>query len=138
MKKKKQKLLLRRRDYDLLLRYVYSRMTPVSSEQKNAEQLYEELKSAKVYEDNESLPGDVIALNSDVEVEEKQSGRIMKFSIVLPTQANMSKQRLSLFAPLAIALMGYRKGQEITWDMPSGQKKFHVKEVSNAEVGQMQ
>ena len=138
MKKKKQKLQLRRRDYDLLLRYVHSRMTPMSGEQKNAEQLYEELKSAKVYEDNESLPEDVIGLFSDVEVEEKQSGRSMKFSIVLPTQANMSKQRLSIFAPLAIALMGYRKGQEITWEMPSGKKIFHVKEVSNAAVSELQ
>lgn len=127
----KDRIVLKKDDYDLLVKYIYSRLTPLSNDNKNAEQLYEELKIAEVIESEEDVPADVIRLNSIVEVEEKFTGRQMKFTIVLPAQANISKQRLSVFAPLGIALMGYRKGQWVNWQMPSGQKTFYIKNVLN-------
>lgn len=131
MKTTKNKLILKKNDYNLLLKYVYTRMNPLSAENKNAEQLFEEIKRAEVYDQEEELPADVIRVNSWVEVEELDSKRLLKFRIVLPAQANLKKQQLSLFAPLSIALMGYRKGQQVSWNMPSGEKIFHIKKVSN-------
>ena|SRR5688572_11014288 len=132
MKEIKDRIVLIKDDYDLLVKYIYSRLTPLSNDNRNAEQLYEELKNAEIVESAEEFPTDIIRLNSDVEVEEKQTGRHMKFRIVLPTEANLKKKRLSVFAPLAIALMGYRKGQWVNWEMPSGKKEFFVRNVNNA------
>jgi len=134
MKTEKNKLILKKDDYNLLQRYVYTRMTPLSAENKNAEQLYEEMKMAEVFEREEELPADVVRVNSRVEVEEQGSKRLLKFRIVLPAQANLKKQQLSLFAPLSIALIGYRKGQEVSWNMPSGEKQFFIRKVTNEVI----
>lgn len=124
-------IILKKTDYDMLVKYIYSRLTPLSSDNRNAEQLYEELKNARVIEEEEAFPDDVIGLSSFVEVEEQLTGRKMKFTIVLPSEANLGKKRLSIFAPLGIALMGYRKGQVVNWEMPSGNKTFYISHVSN-------
>ena len=123
-------IILKKADYDMLVKYIYSRLTPLSSDNRNAEQLYEELKNAKVVESDE-FPEDAIGLSSLVEVEEQLTGRKMRFTIVLPSEANLGKKRLSVFAPLGIALMGYRKGQIVHWEMPAGQKAFVIKNVFN-------
>lgn len=124
-------IILKKTDYDMLVKYIYSRLTPLSSDNRNAEQLYEELKKAKVVEEAKEFPDDVIGLNSFVEVEEQSTGRQMKFTIVLPSDANLGRKKLSVFAPLGIALMGYRKGQVVNWEMPAGLRSFYISHVAN-------
>jgi regulator of nucleoside diphosphate kinase len=34
-------------------------------------------------------------------------------------------------APVGVALIGFRQGQEVMWPVPGGQKKFWIKEVIN-------
>lgn len=127
----KNKLALKKNEYEMLLKYIYSRMTPLSPDNRNAEQLYEELKDAEIYEKDSLIPSDVIRIYSLVEVEELQTKKIIKFRIVLPAEANLNRQRLSVFAPLSIAMMGYRSGQQVCWNMPSGKKIFLIKSVNN-------
>ncbi|WP_276503647.1 GreA/GreB family elongation factor [Terrimonas pollutisoli] len=131
MKAVKDKLILIKRDYDLLVKYIFSRMTPMSAENKNAEQLYKELEDAKIHENEKDIPLDVIRSNSLVEVEEESTGRKLKFRLVQPGHTNLTNGELSLFAPLGIALIGYRKGSKINWEMPAGDKTFHIKDVIN-------
>ncbi|KIC93379.1 GreA/GreB family elongation factor [Flavihumibacter solisilvae] len=125
------KLILLKSDYDLLLKYIYSRMSPMSGESKHAEQLYDELNNAEIIEKEDRFPADVIRLNSNIEVIEEDTGRRIHFRLVLPTQANLSKGKLSVFAPLGIALIGYRKGQHVAWEMPAGKKVFYIADVTN-------
>ena len=131
MKAVKNKLVLKKSDYDLLIKYIFSRMSPMSAENKNAEQLYEELQEAEVHEDGDTMPAGVIRVNSVVVVQEETTGRHLKFRLVLPGSSNLSQERLSIYAPLGIALIGYREGQTVSWEMPSGKKVFHIKEVRN-------
>ena len=133
MDKVKDRIILKKNDYDMLVKYIYSRLTPLSSDNRNAEQLYEELKNAEVIDVKEKFPADVIGLNSFVEIEEQLTGKQMKFTIVPPSEANLGRKKLSVFAPLGIALMGYRKGQVVNWQMPAGQKTFLIRNVSNGK-----
>lgn len=135
MKAVTNKLTLVKADYDLLVKYVFSRMSPMSGENKNAEQLYEELKNAAIHPTASDIPTDVVRINSVVEVQEKTTGRQLKYKLVQPGEANLGQEKLSVFAPLGIALIGYRKGQKITWEMPSGEKVFYIKEVINDSKG---
>jgi regulator of nucleoside diphosphate kinase len=132
MKKVNDRIILKRNDYDLLIKYIFSHLTPLSHENRNAEQLYEEIKNAVIIDGESKIPEDVIGLNSLVEVEDKLTGRQLNLKIVVPSQAQMSKQCISVYAPLGIALMGYRKGQSIKWEMPSGPREFFVKNVINS------
>lgn len=132
MKTVNDRIILKRNDYDLLIKYIFSHLTPLSNENKNAEQLYEEIKNAVIIEGEKKFPDDVIGLNSVVEVEDTLTGRQLNLKIVAPSKAQLSKQCISVYTPLGIALMGYRKGQRVKWEMPSGPREFYVKNVVNS------
>lgn len=125
----KSKLILKRLDYELLMKYIYERLTPFSDDYRHASQLYEELMEAEIVETDDTMHDDVVQLNSNITVEDQKSGKQMKFRIVLPSQANVGQGRLSLFSPLAIALIGYRKGQLVSWKMPSGTREFFIRDA---------
>lgn len=131
MKALKRKLILLKSDYELLLTYTFSKLNPMSGDNRNAEQLYEELKQAEIHENAQDLPADVVRVNSIVEVEELETQRLQQFKIVVPARASQAAGSLSVFAPLSIALMGYRCGQHVSWQMASGKKKFVIKNVVN-------
>lgn len=129
MKPKKNNLVLRKRDYDMLTRYVFTRMDPSSGESMNAEQLYEELLNAEILDTDEGFPHNVVQLHAEVTVEELNTGKEINFRLVMPDQSNLKKGRLSIFAPIAIAVVGYREGDVVEWQMPSGKKKYLIKKV---------
>ncbi len=123
------KLILKKSDYELLVKFVFTHLNPMSADNKSAEQLYEELKSAEIHQSDEQIPAEVVRLNSIVEVYEETTGRQSRFQLVLPDEANLRRQKLSVFAPMGIALMGYKKGQKVNWEMPSGERVFHIRDV---------
>jgi regulator of nucleoside diphosphate kinase len=131
MAKKKQQLILLRNEYELLKKYVQSRIDGANAEQVIAAQLQAELEEAKVLEDEKSAPDDLVRLHTKVCVEELPSRRKFHFRLTAPADANIKLQKLSIYAPLGIALMGYRKGQQIKWKMPSGEKTFEIVDVEN-------
>lgn len=94
----------------------------------NKEKLIEELKNAHIMADDQ-IPEDVIRLNSEVEIEELASKKKYTFTVVLPSQANINRNRVSVFAPIGIALLGYQKGSQIQWEMPNGLRQFLVLSV---------
>ncbi|WP_374165293.1 GreA/GreB family elongation factor [Arcticibacter sp. MXS-1] len=98
----------------------------------NKKKLLEELKNAKVVKDDE-LPENVICLDSQVEIADVSSRQKFTFQIVLPSEANMKQNRISVFAPIGIALLGYQTGSVVEWEMPTGLKKFEVLKVTQKE-----
>ncbi len=99
----------------------------------NKEKLIEELQNAHVMDD-EKIPEEVIRLNSEVEIEELASKKKYHFTVVLPSHANMNKNRVSVFAPIGIALLGYQEGSQIQWEMPDGLLQFRVLKVKRSVV----
>ena len=94
--------------------------------------LAEELKRAKVVKDDK-IGADVVRLNSFVEVQDQGNNNIMDFHIVLPSQANLNEKKISILAPLGIALIGFKKGQVVEWQMPAGKKSLKIVEVENSD-----
>jgi regulator of nucleoside diphosphate kinase len=68
-------------------------------------------------------------MNSKVTYEDVKSGKRQTVRLVYPRDANVSKDRISVFAPLGSALLGLREGQEIEWTMPGGVRRIKVVEV---------
>lgn len=94
--------------------------------------LAEELKRAKVVKDDK-IGADVVRLNSFVQVQDQGNNNIMDFHIVLPSQANLNEKKISILAPLGIALIGFKKGQVVEWQMPAGKKSLKIVEVENSD-----
>jgi regulator of nucleoside diphosphate kinase len=90
--------------------------------------LQDELERATVVANSE-IPGDVVTMNSEVRVKDLDTGRVATYKIVFPRDAHVAENRISVLAPLGTALLGYRAGDVIEWDMPVGKKRLKVQAV---------
>ncbi|WP_423146192.1 GreA/GreB family elongation factor [Rubrolithibacter danxiaensis] len=129
---KAEKLIILKRELDLLKTHLmHSDLSDF-----NKQKLLEELKSAQIMKDDE-LPDDVVCLDSQVEIRETTSGQLNTFQIVLPSEANIMKKKVSVFAPIGVALLGYRVGAKVQWEMPTGMKTFEILKVIPKKVTQV-
>ncbi|KGO90698.1 GreA/GreB family elongation factor [Flavobacterium suncheonense] len=72
-----------------------------------------------------------IRLNSKVTVEDLSAKRKVTFQIVLPSMANVRENKISVLAPLSIAIIGFKENDQIDWELPAGTKTFKVISVKN-------
>ncbi|MBO9151815.1 GreA/GreB family elongation factor [Chitinophaga sp. GCM10012297] len=79
----------------------------------------------------EEFPSDVVRLNSRVVVQEANRDKEMEITIVMPEEADIKQRKISVMAPVGVALIGFRQGQEVMWPVHGGNKKFRIKEVIN-------
>jgi regulator of nucleoside diphosphate kinase len=79
----------------------------------------------------EEFPGDVVRLNSKVKLKEAGNNKTMELVLVMPEEADIKQKKISVMTPAGIALIGFREGQEVMWEAPSGKKKFTILEVDN-------
>ena len=93
--------------------------------------LAEELKKAKIVKDNK-ISSEIVQLNSVVQIEDQTNKQLMDFQIVLPSQANLKEKKISILAPIGIALIGFKKDQLVEWQMPAGKKTLKILHVENA------
>ena len=118
---KTEKLFILKHELELLRTHLLkSNLSPF-----NKKKLNDELESAKIMTEQD-LPGDVVCLNSEVRIQEVEEGKIYNFKLVLPNEADITKNKVSVFAPLGIALLGYKKGALVQWEMPKGLKTFKI------------
>jgi regulator of nucleoside diphosphate kinase len=78
---------------------------------------------------SDRLPSDVIAMNSVVRLRDLDTNETETYTIVFPQDADVSRQRISIFAPVGTALLGYREGDVIEWTVPAGSRRLKVEEV---------
>ncbi|NEU06869.1 transcription elongation factor GreA [Flavihumibacter sp. R14] len=116
-------LLISQSDFDLLQTHLIRSGSNLS--EFNKTKLKDELKTAKVVKDKD-LPENIASLNSVVQIKNIESGQVFKFQLVLPGEANFAEHRVSVFAPIGVALLGYPIGSEIQWEMPDGLKTFEI------------
>jgi regulator of nucleoside diphosphate kinase len=90
-----------------------------------------ELNRATIVKD-EDFPADAIRLNSNVKILDIGEQKTMEFSIVLPKLADIKQKKISITTPMGAALIGFRKGDEVEWEVPAGLKKFSIQDVVNS------
>src|SRR5512140_2776590 len=82
--------------------------------------------------DADCLPPDVVTIGSEATVRDLGTGEVEKLRIVFPAAAGPRKGAISLVAPLGLALLGSRVGDEVAWDMPDGPRRLRVERVTPA------
>ena len=120
-------------DYNLLKTYLNNRSGKTTFDRQNAEDLLAELKKAKLVSKDE-FPSDTVRLNSIVRVKPADKDHVMELMIVLPDQANIKERKISIMSPVGTALIGFKQGENVKWQVPSGRKTFTILEVNNAGV----
>jgi regulator of nucleoside diphosphate kinase len=91
-------------------------------------ELEQELEQAEILADNQTVPPDVVTMNSEVRLMDIDSGEIRIYKLVFPSQ-DRSENRLSVLAPIGTAILGYRVGSVIEWRVPKGVRRLKVLEV---------
>ncbi|WP_145284172.1 nucleoside diphosphate kinase regulator [Pirellulimonas nuda] len=84
-----------------------------------------ELNIARVVE-AEQVPHDVITMNSVVRLQEAGGGEAEVFTLVFPEEANIAEGKLSVLAPIGTAILGYRVGDTVCWEVPGGTAKMVI------------
>ena len=132
MQKVNNQLVLRKDDYSLLLSYLKGSFGRSAFDRRNAEGLQAELKKAKLVNEND-FPLDVVRLNSMVRIKADDKDEVMELKLVTPDRANIKENKISVMAPIGTALIGFRKGQKVKWEVPAGKRTFTILEVINEQ-----
>jgi len=79
-----------------------------------ANRLLEEIDRATILSPAE-LPPDIITIGSEVTFRDNATGHVQTVTLVMPTEADITRHRISVLTPVGAALIGIRKGETIWW-----------------------
>jgi regulator of nucleoside diphosphate kinase len=116
-------VIITQEDYNLLKPY-FSRQKNNSREMSLSAEL-----SRAVIVRSDAFPAHAVRLNSKVWIEEETTGETMELTIVLPQYADIKQKKVSVLTPIAAALIGFRKGEIVKWQVPAGMKVFKITDV---------
>ena len=90
--------------------------------------LLEELNKATVVEPKD-VPSDVVTMHSRIRLKYLDTDKTIEFELVYPAEADVKQQRISIFSPVATAMIGFREGDEVEWAIPTGMAKLRIEKV---------
>ncbi|WP_343704290.1 GreA/GreB family elongation factor [Chitinophaga sp.] len=132
MQKVKHQLVFREDDYEMLTACLNDGVRASAFGPQVVESLLADFKKAKLVKKDE-FPADVVRLNSKVVVKDTNNNKTMEIIVVMPEEADIKQRKISVMNPVGVALIGFRQGQQVMWQVPTGQKKFTIMEVINQE-----
>lgn len=77
----------------------------------------------------QDIPGDVVTMNSQARVKDLDSKEEMLLTLVFPADADYERGKVSVLAPIGTALLGYRAGETIEWEVPGGVRRLKIEQV---------
>ena len=94
--------------------------------------LEDKLRSASVINPSELSP-DLVRVGSVVHVKDGGSGKALKYTIVGSTEANPAENKLSNESPVGKALVGHKRNDEVTVQLPNGKaRKLKITKIEVA------
>jgi regulator of nucleoside diphosphate kinase len=87
-----------------------------------------EIERAAVVEPGD-VPPDVVTMNSRLVVRDLAADSVHEYTLVYPHEADITQNKISILAPIGMALLGYRKGDVVEWKVPSGTRTLKVEAI---------
>src|SRR4051794_33504513 len=75
------------------------------------------------------VPPDVVTMNSTLRIRDQRSRKSEEFTLVYPADSDALGGRISVLAPLGLAVLGARAGDVVKWQVPAGVRTFKVEAV---------
>jgi len=119
-------------DYQLLRELILKSKNETNA--KEVGQLAQELDRAIISKEN-SLDSSIIRIGSQITIEDVKANKQMKIQIVLPSLANVSERKISILAPLSVAIIGFKENDQVDWELPAGIKTLKIVAVDNSTLG---
>jgi regulator of nucleoside diphosphate kinase len=92
--------------------------------------LEKEIAGAQLILDPLMTPKDVITMRSRVKLKNMATQAQMECTLVYPSERAPEEGRISVLAPLGVAMLGYRVGDTFEVDLPKGRTQFLVDAVT--------
>ena len=115
-------------DYQLLRELILKSKNETNA--KEIGQLSQELDRAIISKES-VLDNSIIRINSHVTIEDVKANKQMKIQIVLPSLANVTERKISILAPLSVAIIGFKENDQVDWELPAGIKTLKIIAVEN-------
>ncbi len=90
--------------------------------------LKEELNRAIIVE-SQQIPPEVITMNSTVSLVDVETGENMEYTLVFPEDADITRGKISVLAPIGTGMLGFRVGDVFEWDTPDGKRVIRVERI---------
>lgn len=87
-----------------------------------------ELDRAAVTPSEQTAP-DIVTMNSRVRFRDTDTGEELVYTVTWPELADPEQHKVSVLAPIGMALLGTKVGQIIEWDVPAGKRHFRVEDI---------
>ncbi len=124
-------IMLEKKEYVLLKRFLsLSGYQKESILQQAVKKLLESLNTALIH-DGEEIPNDVIRFNSVFTIT-SESGWHKRFQLVIPTDSDISSNKLSILTPLGTAVIGRAETDRFSWEFPLGKENITITEVKQS------
>ena len=80
--------------------------------------------------DESRIDTSTIQILNRVTLKNKNTGKVVEYTLVSENEANLKEGKLSIGTPIAKALLGHKKGDEVDVTVPSGVIRFEVIDIS--------
>ena len=87
-----------------------------------------EIKRAKQVEPTKIKP-DYVTMNSIIEVVFSKTGTSKTLRLTYPKDANLKDGSISVLSPLGCALLGYKKGEAVSFSAPAGTQTVIIDKI---------
>jgi regulator of nucleoside diphosphate kinase len=92
------------------------------------EKLKMELNRAIIVKPRE-IPPTVVTMNSTIALVDLDTKEEETYTLVFPEDADISKGKISILAPIGTAMLGYEIGDVFEWDVPAGKRRLRVERI---------
>lgn len=115
-------------DRDRLMRLIEALRARPGGDTPNLEELEIEIERADVVKPGD-VPPNVVTMNSQVELVDLDTQERLRMTVVFPGAADVKSGRISVLAPMGLALLGCREAEEVDWPTPKGSRRLRIERV---------
>jgi regulator of nucleoside diphosphate kinase len=115
-------------DRDRLTRLLEALRERPGADSPTLEALEIELERADVVKQQE-IPPDVVTMNSRAQLVDLDTQEALSVTVVFPGSADVNSGRISVLAPMGLALLGCREAEEVEWPTPSRTRRLRIERV---------
>jgi regulator of nucleoside diphosphate kinase len=91
--------------------------------------LKRELERAEVLAPSD-VPSNVVKMGSRIEIEDRETGEVDNYTLVYPEEADAADGKISVLAPIGVAVIGFAEGDTFAWKTPGGLRRLLIRKVS--------
>jgi regulator of nucleoside diphosphate kinase len=76
-----------------------------------------------------AIPPTVVTMSSAVKLQDLDSGEELRVTLVFPRDADARRGRISVLAPVGLALLGCSAGDVVEWPIPRRTRRLRIERV---------